>query len=113
MATDQLERYRQAVASEVTGAELAAVIRAVEQHKIAVHGHEVLKTAPRGYPADHPRIELLRYKGVVAWQEWPVEPWLTTAVAKRHITGFLRATRPLASWLAAHVGASTAEPSRR
>jgi len=113
MAPDQLERYRQAVASEVTGTELAAVISSVEQHKIAVHGREVLKTAPRGYPADHPRIELLRYKGVVAWQEWPVEPWLTTAAAVQRITGFLLATRPLASWLAAHVGASTAEPSRR
>ena len=113
MAADQLDRYRQAVASDVTGAELAAVIGAAEQHKIAVHGHEVLKTAPRGYPSDHPRIELLRYKGVVAWQEWPVEPWLTTGEAKKHITGFLVATRPLAAWLATHVGASTAEPSRR
>jgi uncharacterized protein (TIGR02453 family) len=113
MAPDQVERYRQAVAGEVTGAKLAAVISAVEQHKIAVHGQDVLKTAPRGYPADHPRIELLRYKGVVAWQEWPVEPWLTTPEAKKHITGFLVATRPLAAWLATHVGASTAEPSRR
>jgi uncharacterized protein (DUF2461 family) len=113
MAPDQVERYRQAVAGEVTGAELAAVISAVEQHKIAVHGQDVLKTAPRGYPADHPRIELLRYKGVVAWQEWPVEPWLTTASAKKHVSDFLVATRPLASWLAEHVGASTAGPSRR
>jgi uncharacterized protein (TIGR02453 family) len=113
MAPDQLERYRQAVAADETGAELEAVISAVEQHKIAVHGHEVLKTAPRGYPADHPRIELLRYKGVVAWQEWPVESWLTTPDAKQHVVGFLVATRPLAAWLAAHVGDSTAEASRR
>jgi uncharacterized protein (TIGR02453 family) len=113
MAPDQLERYRQAVASDVTGVELVAVISAVERHKITVHGHEVLKTAPRGYPADHPRIELLRYKGVVAWQEWPVEPWLTTPEARKHITGFLVATKALAAWLAAHVGASIAEPSRR
>jgi uncharacterized protein (TIGR02453 family) len=113
MAPDQLERYRQAVASDVTGPDLAAVIGGVEQHKITVHGHEVLKTAPRGYPADHPRIELLRYKGVVAWREWPVEPWLATAGAKERITGFLVATRPLAAWLAAHVGASTAGPARR
>jgi uncharacterized protein (TIGR02453 family) len=113
MAPDQLERYRQAVASDVTGPELAAVITAAEQHKITVHGRDVLKSAPRGYPADHPRIGLLRYKGVVAWQEWPVEPWLTTAAAKKHISGFLVATRPLASWLAEHVGDTTAEPARR
>jgi uncharacterized protein (TIGR02453 family) len=113
MAPDQLERYRQAVASEVPGRELAAVISAARRRKIDIHGHQVLKTAPRGYPADHPRIELLRYKGVVAWQEWPVEPWLTTAAAKEHITGFLVATRPLAAWLAEYVGASTAVPARR
>ena len=113
MAPDQLERYRQAVDDEVSGPGLVAVISAVEQHKITVHGHEVLKTAPRGYPADHPRIELLRYKGVVAWQEWPVEPWLGTPEAKQHVIGFLDATRPLADWLAAHIGDSTAETSRR
>jgi uncharacterized protein (TIGR02453 family) len=113
MAPDQLERYRQAVADDQTGGELAAVISAVEQHQISVHGHEVLKTAPRGYPADHPRIALLRYKGVVAWHEWPVERWLTRAEAKKRVTGFLVATRPLAAWLAANVGASTAEGGRR
>ena len=113
MAPDQLERYRQAVASEVPGRELAAQIIAARRHKIDIRGHEVLKTTPRGYPADHPRIELLRYKGVMAWREWPVEPWLTTAAAKEHITGFLVATRPLTAWLAEHVGASTVIPARR
>ncbi len=113
MTPGQIERYRQAVASDAAGPELGAVIGAVERHKITVHGREVLKTAPRGYPADHPRIELLRYKGVVAWQEWPVEPWLTRPEAKQHVTGFLVATRPLAAWLAAHVGPSAAEEPRR
>jgi uncharacterized protein (TIGR02453 family) len=105
MVPEQLERYRQAVDRDGSGTELAAVISAVERHEIAVHGHEVLKTAPRGYPADHRRIGLLRYKGVVAWQEWPVEPWLATPDAKRRIVGFLVATRPLADWLTTHVGA--------
>jgi uncharacterized protein (TIGR02453 family) len=113
MAPDQLDRYRQAVAADQTGAGLAAVISTVEQHKIAVHGRDVLKTAPRGYPAEHPRIELLRYKGVVAWQEWPVEHWLTTPDAKRRVAAFFVATRPLAAWLASHVGDSTAEGRHR
>jgi uncharacterized protein (TIGR02453 family) len=112
MVPEQLERYRQAVDRDGSGTELAAVISAVERHEIAVHGHEVLKTAPRGYPADHRRIGLLRYKGVVAWQEWPVEPWLATPDAKRHIVGFLAATRPLADWLATHVGAPAAASHR-
>ncbi len=113
MAPDQLDRYRQAVAADQAGAGLAAVISTVEQHEIAVHGRDVLKTAPRGYPAEHPRIELLRYKGVVAWQEWPVEPWLTTPDAKRRVAAFLDATRPLAAWLASHVGDSMVEGRHR
>jgi uncharacterized protein (TIGR02453 family) len=113
MAPDQLDRYRQAVASDETGAELERIISGIERQGIAVHGQDVLKTAPRGYPADHPRVGLLRYKGVVTWKEWPVEPWLETAAAKQHVAAFLAASRPLCAWLAAKVGQSAAEPARR
>jgi uncharacterized protein (TIGR02453 family) len=106
MAPDQLERYRQAVAGDVTGTELERVVGAVRGQGIEVRGHEVLKTAPRGYPADHERIELLRCKGLIAWQEWPAAAWLGTAAARQRVAGFLAATQPLASWLADHVGPS-------
>ena len=106
MAPDQLDRYRQAVASDRTGGELEGVIAAVESAGIGVTGRDVLKAAPRGYPADHPRIGLLRYKGVVAWKEWPVADWLETAAARDRLTGFLRATRPLSAWLDTNVGPS-------
>jgi uncharacterized protein (TIGR02453 family) len=113
MAPDQLDRYRRAVAGDAAGAELERVISGIERHEIGVHGHDVLKTAPRGYPADHPRIGLLRYKGVVAWKEWPVEPWLGTPAAKDRVTAFLAACQPLCLWLEANVGESAAEPARR
>ena len=74
-----------------------------------MHGHDVLKRAPRGYPADHPRIRLLRYKGVVTWKEWPVEPWLGTPAAKQRVAAFLAASQPLCAWLEANVGVPTAE----
>ncbi len=109
MAPDQLDRYRRAVASDRTGAELEEVIASVGRHGIGVAGHDVLKTAPRGYPADHPRIGLLRYKGIVAWKEWPVEDWLETAAARGRVAAFLRATRPLSAWLAANVGPPAAD----
>jgi uncharacterized protein (TIGR02453 family) len=106
MAPDQLDRYRQAVAGDRTGGELEGVIAAVESAGIGVTGRDVLKAAPRGYPADHPRIGLLRYKGIVAWKEWPVESWLETAAAGDRVTGFLRVTRPLSAWLDTNVGPS-------
>ncbi len=113
MAPDQLDRYRLAVAADRTGGELEEVVAAVEQHGIGVAGRDVLKTAPRGYPADHPRIGLLRYKGIVAWKEWPVQDWLETAAARDRVAGFLRATRPLSAWLAGNVGPSATEGAAR
>ena len=103
MEAEHLDRYRQAVASDDPGTELEQVIARIEKADITVHGHSVLKSAPRGYPADHPRIALLRYKGLTAWKQWPVEPWLETAAAKDHLMSFLRTVQPLCSWLIINV----------
>jgi uncharacterized protein (TIGR02453 family) len=103
MGPEQLARYRAAVASDDAGSELEKVLAEIERADVTIHGHEVLKSAPRGYPADHPRITLLRYKGLTAWRQWPVEPWLETASAKDRLISFFRTTRPLCSWLTTHV----------
>jgi uncharacterized protein (TIGR02453 family) len=112
MAPDQLDRYRRAVASDAAGPALERLIGVVRGHGIDVRGHETLKKAPRGYVADHERIELLRCKGLIAWQEWPAEAWLGTPAARQRVADFLTATQPLADWLSTHVGDSTAEPTR-
>jgi uncharacterized protein (TIGR02453 family) len=104
MSPDQLDRYRRAVADDTTGRELEALIAQIERHRIEVSGHDALKTVPRGYPKDHPRVDLLRYKGLVAWKTWPVAAWLGTAAAGKKIADVLRASRPLNDWLAANVG---------
>jgi uncharacterized protein (TIGR02453 family) len=106
MATDQLVRYRQAVAEDRTGKELETIVAAAAVKKIGITGHEQLKTAPRGYPKDHPRVGLLRNKGLVAWQEWPPAAWLGTRKAKDRVIQFLHATEPLAEWLDTNVGGS-------
>ena len=103
MAPEHLERYRAAVVSDGPGTELEQVIARIEKADITVHGHGALKSAPRGYPADHPRIVLLRYKGLTAWKQWPVDPWLETAAAKDHLISFFRTVQPLCSWLTTHV----------
>jgi uncharacterized protein (TIGR02453 family) len=106
MAPDQLARYRQAVAEDVTGEQLRRVISAVESQGVDVVGEEPLKTAPRGYSKDHPRADLLRNKGLITWQEWPVEPWMHTAKAKTRIVKHFRDSHPLQAWLDDRVGPS-------
>jgi len=103
MGPEQLARYREAVAADGSGLELEEIITTIGKADVTVHGHGVLKSAPRGFAADHPRIALLRYKGVTAWKQWPVEPWLETASAKDRVISFFRTTHPLCSWLTDNV----------
>ena len=104
MATDQLDRYRNAVDAERTGTALAAIVDKLRNERIEAGGAEELRGAPRGYPKDHPRLDLLRHKGLIAWRQWPVASWLGTVQAKRRVVDFLRTTAPLQAWLDEHVG---------
>ncbi|KAA0109223.1 DUF2461 domain-containing protein [Mycolicibacterium sp. P1-5] len=99
-----LARYRAAVDAERSGAELVAIVDVLRQGGYDTMAHDVLKTAPRGYPKDHPRIELLRYKGIAMMKTWPVGAWLGTAKAKDRVVATLRAGAPLRDWLARNVG---------
>jgi uncharacterized protein (TIGR02453 family) len=113
MAPDQLERYRRAVAAEAPGLALQRAIAQVNQDKVDVHGTDPLKTAPKGYPRDHARIDLLRYRGIVAMRQWPVASWLGTTQARTRIVDVLRSARPVCDWLDEHVGPSSADPAGR
>jgi len=113
MAPDQLERYRAAVSEDGSGGKLVDVVATARAAGLEVTGHEVLKTAPKGYPKDHPRIELLRYKGLITWREWPAAAWLGTRRAKDRLVEFFRLSKPLNEWLRTHVGPSTLPERRR
>jgi uncharacterized protein (TIGR02453 family) len=103
-SSDQLARFRAAVADDRTGPELERLVASLRKKKIQVSAHDVLKSAPRGYRADHPRIELLRHKGLTAWQEWAVGAWLGTSAPKRRIVDFVHAAAPLQKWINVNVG---------
>jgi uncharacterized protein (TIGR02453 family) len=107
MAPDQLDRYRQAVADDRSGKQLARAVSKLGPAGIEVIAQQTLKTAPRGYPKDHPRIELLRYRGLATWQSWPPGAWLASAKAKERLVAFFEASQPVSKWLDANVGAST------
>ena len=113
MAPDQLERYREAVANERSGPRLASIVAKARGAGLDVTGHDALKTAPKGYPKDHPRIELLRNKGLITWKEWPVGAWLGTRRAKDRVVEFLVASKPLNVWLRTNVGPSEMPAERR
>jgi uncharacterized protein (TIGR02453 family) len=99
MDSASLARFRDAVAADASGKELERIVAAVRRAGIDVSAHEQLKTVPRGYDRDHPRAELLRYKGLIAWKQWPVAAWLGTRKAMDRVVGFFDTARPLVDWL--------------
>jgi uncharacterized protein (TIGR02453 family) len=99
-----LTRYRFAVADDLSGEQLNRIVSGLRETGYETIGHGVLKTAPKGYPKDHPRIELLKYKGIAISRRWPVGAWLGTRKAKDRVVTVLRDARPLREWLDIHVG---------
>jgi uncharacterized protein (TIGR02453 family) len=103
---DQLDRFRAAIDDDGSGRELVLAVRSVEAAGLEIAGAS-LKTAPRGYPREHPRIELLRRKALFAGRRLaPARGGIGRDAALDHVASTWRAAGPLNEWLDANVGAS-------
>ncbi|NDJ84704.1 MAG: DUF2461 domain-containing protein [Chloroflexi bacterium] len=60
----QLEAYREAVIDDKQGTALVQTVGQVQSSGEYRLGGKELKRVPRGYDADHPRAEWLKYKGL-------------------------------------------------
>lgn len=110
MAADQLARFRAAVDSEHVGAEIARHVAALERKGFSAGSIGELKTAPRGYPKDHPRIVLLRRKGLMISRSWEPATWMSTAAVAKRVRAAWEAGAEMNAWLDLHVGPSTLAP---
>ena len=110
MASDQLARFRAAVEADATGRELVELSNAVVQQGLRLGAVSELKTAPRGVPKDHPRIEFLRRKGLFAGREWPLAKWMHTSAVVGRVRDVWQAGASLNEWLDRNVGPSTLPP---
>ncbi len=113
MAKDQLDRFRQAVDADHTGAEIADIVADLTKRKFAIGAIDELRTAPRGYAKDHPRIELIRRKGLMMSKEFGAPKWLHTKQAAQKIREVWTAAGPMNAWLDVHVGPSDLPPEDR
>jgi len=103
MAPDQVTRYRAAVSDERTGTELVEITSRLAADGLTVAG-ERLKRAPRGIDPDHPRVDLLRHKGLYAYRSFPPARWLSTRACLDRVAGTWRRMDPLVTWLDRQVG---------
>ena len=97
----QTARYRSSVEGPA-GAELERLLKSMRR-TWDVDGDPV-KTQPRGYSADHPRIALLRNRRLTVARHYTVEPWLGTRKAYTTVRDGWRAMRPMMEWLVDFVG---------
>ena len=102
-SSDQIARYREAVADDRTGEELARIVDDLESLGFTIEGDQ-LKTRPRGVAEDHPRLRLLRYRSVYGMRAYEPQEWLHTATAYDRVVGDWRQLRPLVEWLGRTVG---------
>jgi uncharacterized protein (TIGR02453 family) len=114
MARDQLDRYRDGVADPTSGPELKKLVARAEKARLELWG-ESLATAPRGYPKDHERIELLRRKSLSLGATLELGRGISRTDGLRFVSKTWRNAAPVTGWLDQHVrpSAMPVERSRR
>jgi uncharacterized protein (DUF2461 family) len=93
----QIALFRAATAADESGRTLGDIVSS-----LSADGHEILgdvmKRIPRGYPADHPRADLLKHRSLAAVRE--LEPDAVGDVEP--VYRACERLRPLLDWLAEH-----------
>jgi uncharacterized protein (TIGR02453 family) len=102
-SSPRLAGIRAAIDDERRGAELDKLIKRLQRTGWELGGDK-LKTTPRGYDADHPRIELLRHRSMTLGRSYGFEPVIHTAELLDLVRKDWRAARPFVEWVADNAG---------
>jgi uncharacterized protein (TIGR02453 family) len=110
MQSEELERYRLAVADDASGEELTEILAALRRRRsleVGPGGPEPLKTVPRGYPRDHPRAALLRQKGLIAMRTRPASELQNGPRLRSFVLETFEMCSDLTDWLGRYVGGTS------
>lgn len=102
-ASDQVERMRVAIDKPRTAASLAKAVKTAEAAGLELNEPDLVR-GPRGYPADHPRMEMLRRRRLTVARRQEIGRWVERPAAGKRIREQLEAAGPLVRWLRTHVG---------
>ena len=102
-SSPRLAGIRAAIAHDLHGPALERIIADLTGDGWALGG-ETLKTTPRGYDADHPRIELLRHKSMTLGKSYGFDPVIHTPDLLDRVRDDWRAARPFVDWVDTHAG---------
>ncbi|WP_066912208.1 DUF2461 domain-containing protein [Millisia brevis] len=96
--SELLGRLRTAIDQDITGKPLAKMFDTYRKAGWEVGG-DTLKTAPRGFAKDHPRIELLRHKQFVISRDYGFEADAVGPGLLDRVRADWRSARTLIDWL--------------
>ena len=99
-----LARFRDLVDDEASARSLESLLDALEAREFGLSTDDSLRSAPRGYPADHPRVELLRLKRLAVRREDPPAEWMWGPEAGEVIRERWRPVSEWCGWLESHIG---------
>ena len=100
-SSSRLTAIRDAIADEKRGRQLQRILTKLIRQGWELGG-ETLKTAPRGYEADHPRIDLLRHKSMTLGKSYGFEPLIHTPDLLEAVRTDWRAATPFVRWVTAN-----------
>ena len=100
--SETLARYRRSVSDQRTGEELAGIVVELKSKGYDIGG-ERLKRAPRGFDPEHPRIDLLKQKGIFASKHDAPADWFYTPALFDHVLRVFGDSEELVNWLRHHV----------
>jgi uncharacterized protein (TIGR02453 family) len=96
---DKLGKWRRLVAADKTGKEIAGIVARLRRQGYEVGGHDDYKKVPKPYPADHPRAEFLRMKGLTAAFPQMPKGMLHRAELASWIVDHAKRVAPMVKWL--------------
>lgn len=99
-APARLAAVRQAIDVDLTGERLERIVRTLRRGGWTFGG-DAVRTTPRGWSADHPRIDLLRLKQFIASKHYGFEADALGPELPSRIRRDWRKLRPLHQWLVA------------
>lgn len=99
----RLARIREAIADDRRGKDLEGILDGLVGAGWTLDGDK-LKTSPRGYDVDHPRIELLRHRSMTLTKRYGFEPFIHTPELLDRVRADWREAAPFVQWVADHAG---------